>query len=78
MNITPASARAIFSGRGSFVLVNDRVPRTGASCARCSAKIESGYVRQPQTRLVYCSLSCFTGRGRMAITAILNRAKRAS
>lgn len=79
MNIKPTSARATrFSERASFVLVNDRVPRTGASCARCSAKIENGYVRQPQTRLVYCNLTCFTGRGRMAITSLLSRATRAS
>ena len=79
MNATRTSAHPTkVSGCASFVLVNDRVPRAGAVCARCSAQIENGYVRQPQTHLVYCNLTCFTGRGRMAITALLSRKRRAS
>ena len=43
----------------AFVLVNDRVPRAHANCAQCCARIERGYVRDPQTRLVYCDAECF-------------------
>jgi len=66
------------SGRLRFVLVNDRVPRLDANCTVCSAKIESGYVRDPQTRRVYCDAQCFAGRGRMSWTAFVNRPRRAS
>jgi thymidine kinase len=42
-----------------FVLVNDRVPRTGAYCSFCCQKIERTYVREPQTRVLYCDPQCF-------------------
>ena len=32
-----------------FVLVNNRVPRTGQYCALCGGLIEKGYVRDSQT-----------------------------
>jgi hypothetical protein len=79
MSANPTSAiQTRFPARPMFVLVNDRVPRTDTSCVRCSAKIAGGYVRQPQTRLLFCNLACFAGRGKMAISGIVNRARRAS
>jgi hypothetical protein len=79
MNTKPAAARPTSSSaRARFVLVRERVPRIDANCALCCAKIENGYVREPQTRLVYCNLACFAGHGKMAMTAIVNRARRAS
>jgi hypothetical protein len=79
MNTKPnAAGRTSFAARTRFVLVKDRVPRTDGTCARCSAKIESGYVREPQTRLVYCNLTCFTGHGKMAMSALVSRVRRAS
>ena len=44
-----------------FVLVNNRVPRTGQHCALCDGLIEKGYVRDSQTRLIYCDTQCFAG-----------------
>ena len=73
---SPTPARHTLRPR--FVLVNDRVPRMGANCVRCSAKIEQGYVREPHTGLIYCDAQCFTGRGKLAMTAFLNRARRVS
>jgi hypothetical protein len=64
--------------RTSFVLVNDRVPRTNANCALCCNKIEQGYVRKVQTRLVYCNLHCFCGHEKMATLAIEDRARKVS
>jgi hypothetical protein len=52
--------RGVLAHRITFVLVNDRVPRARANCALCCARIERGYVRQPQTHLVYCDAQCFT------------------
>jgi hypothetical protein len=79
MNANPPSARpARYSLQARFVLVNERVPRTDANCALCCGKLERGYVRNPQTRLVYCNLHCFTGHEKVAMAAIVDRARRAS
>jgi hypothetical protein len=55
--------RAVSPAR--FVLVNERIPRAQADCAMCCARIERGYVRDPQTRLVYCTPACFGDHERM-------------
>jgi hypothetical protein len=79
MNANPTPAGATGSSPGTrFVLVNDRVPRTDANCALCCAKIEKGYVRDPQTRLVYCNPYCFTGHEKVAMAVLVNRSRRAS
>jgi len=57
-----------------FVLVNDRVPRGEAYCALCCGKIEKGYVRESQTRLLYCDTQCFAGHA----IAIENRERKVS
>jgi len=44
-----------------FVLVNNRVPRTDQHCALCGGILEKGYIRDSQTRLIYCDTRCFTG-----------------
>jgi hypothetical protein len=78
MNANPTTAGPTRQSPARFVLVNNRIPRTDANCALCCAKIEAGYVREPQTRLVYCSPRCFAGHGKMAMTSFFNRARRAS
>jgi hypothetical protein len=64
--------------RTRFVLVNDRIPRTDASCAQCRAKIEVGYVREPRTSLLYCNIQCFTRQKKSVMIAIMNRVRRVS
>jgi hypothetical protein len=50
------------SHRGAkFILVNDRLPRTDKRCAVCGGIVEKGYVRDFQTRLIYCDTQCFAG-----------------
>lgn len=61
-----------------FVLVNNRVPRSDANCALCCKKIEQGYVRESQTRLVYCNPLCFSGHEKMAFLAVEDRARKMS
>jgi hypothetical protein len=79
MDANPTSAGPTsYALRPRFVLVNDRVPRTGANCALCRTKIEGGYVREPHTRLVYCDAQRFAGHRKMAVTAFVNRARRVS
>jgi hypothetical protein len=47
--------------RTTFVIVNDRLPRTDERCAMCGAIFDNGYVRDCQTRLIYCDAQCFPG-----------------
>jgi hypothetical protein len=63
--------RAVSAAR--FVLVNERIPRSQADCATCRARIERGYVRDPQTRDVYCNPACFGEHERMSMPAIVTR-----
>jgi hypothetical protein len=67
-----------FLHRTRFVLVNDRVPRTNGHCALCGRIIEKGYVRDSQTRLIYCDTQCFPGRSDMAMPDIKNRVRKVS
>jgi hypothetical protein len=64
--------------RTRFVLVNNRVPRAGEPCALCGGIVEQGYVRDSQTRLIYCDTQCFAGAGDMATTVIKSRERKAS
>ena len=79
MNASPPLAGPTrYSLQARFILVNERVPRTDANCALCCAKLERGYVRNPQTRLVYCNPHCFTGHEKLAMAVIVDRSRRAS
>ena len=67
-----------YPSRTRFVLVNDRTPRADAFCALCCEPIEQGYVREPQTRLLYCDVQCFAGHEKMAMLTIEKRARKVS
>jgi len=74
MSIFPLFASTwVPSHRTRFVLINDRVPRGGTKCALCRRKIEQGYVRESQTRLLYCNTQCAEMGG-----AIKNRTSKVS
>jgi len=53
---------AISHRRTRFIVVNDRLPRTDGCCAICGGILKKGYVRDSQTRLIYCDTQCFAGR----------------
>jgi len=55
-NLTFATGR--FPQRTRFVIVNNRMPRTGGHCAFCGGIIEKGYVRDTRTALTYCDTQC--------------------
>ena len=61
MIVDPSFPAGGFPNRTRFVLVNNRVPRSIQHCALCGGFIEEGYVRDSQTRLVYCDTRCFAG-----------------
>jgi len=65
--------RAVSAAPARFVLVNERIPRSHTSCAMCWAPIERGYVRDPQTRLVYCNVACFGEHARTSTPATMTR-----
>ena len=54
---------AISHRRTRFILVNDRLPHTDERCAMCGGILEKGYIRDSQTRLIYCETRCFEGGG---------------
>jgi hypothetical protein len=67
-----------FSQGIRFVLVNNRVPRTDERCALCGGFIKEGYVRDSQTRLIYCDTQCFAGWTHLATPVVKSRGRKAS
>jgi hypothetical protein len=61
-----------------FVLVNERSPRADASCAACRTRIDRGYVRDAQTRLLYCNAQCFADEARIGNPVRTRDARRVS
>ena len=59
-----------------FVLVNDRVPCLDQYCTLCGGIVEKSYVRDSQTRLIYCDTRCFAGGATMS--DIQNRGRKVS
>jgi hypothetical protein len=58
-----------------FVVVNNRVDQ---HCAVCGGLIEKGYVRDSQTRLIYCDTQCFAGWAHEAVRVVKNFGRKAS
>ena len=73
-----AFATGGFLHRTRFVLVNDCIPRMNGHCALCGGTIEKGYVRDFQTRLIYCDTQCFPEGADIATPIIKNRARKVS
>jgi len=67
-----------FSQGIRFVLVNNRVPRTDERCALCGGTVEHGYVRDSQTRLIYCDTQCFPGGTFRGMSATKNYKRKVS
>jgi hypothetical protein len=63
--------------RTRFVLVNGRVPRADEHCALCERIVEKTYVRDSQTRLIYCDTQCFAAAAHLAMRVIKNRTREA-
>jgi hypothetical protein len=61
-----------------FVLVNNRIPRTDQRCALCGGFIKKGYVRESQTRLIYCDTQCFAGWTHLATPVVKSRGRKVS
>jgi hypothetical protein len=64
--------------RTRFVLVNDRIPRSDEHCALCGEVVEKSYVRDSQTRLIYCDTQCFAGGASITMSGIRNRENKVS
>jgi hypothetical protein len=64
--------------RTRFVIVNDRVPRAKAICAICGRKIETGYVRESQTRLFYCDTKCVPEYAKLTMIPVKTHAREVS
>ena len=73
-----SSLRDVVGRAMRFVLVNERSPRAEAHCAACQTRIDRGYVRNPQTRLLYCDTACFAEHEWMSSPARTRDARRVS
>jgi hypothetical protein len=78
MSTNPGFAADRLPYRTRFVLVNNRVPRTDEHCALCGENVDKGYVRDSQTRLIYCDPQCFAGGSHMTKSLINDRARKVS
>jgi hypothetical protein len=79
MSMFPTFASTVAAPRRiKFVLVNDRVPREDTRCALCGRGIGKGYVRELQTRLLYCDTQCAAGHTKMAKLAVENATRKVS
>jgi hypothetical protein len=67
-----------FPHQTRFVLVNDRVPRTGRKCALCGNIVEKGYVRDAITRLIYCDTQCLSRRANTTKSVVIDYARKVS
>jgi hypothetical protein len=54
-------AFAIRHRRPRFILVNDRLPGRMSAAPCAAGSLEKGYIRDSQTRLIYCDTRCFAG-----------------
>jgi hypothetical protein len=61
-----------------FVVVNNRVPCADQHCAVCGGLIEKGYVRDLQTRLIYCDTQCFAGLAHETASGVKDHGRKAS
>jgi hypothetical protein len=75
-NLNVAFGRLPYPTR--FVLVNNRIPRTDQHCALCGGIIDRGYVRDSQTRLIYCDAQCFAAGSNMTMSPIEERGRKVS
>jgi hypothetical protein len=58
-----------------FVLVNDRLPRLQIRCVQCDQPIETNYLREIGTDLIYCNHICYTEDCHRAILLLEGRAR---
>jgi len=78
MSTDLTSTNCRFSQAIRFVVVNNRIPCTDQCCALCGGIIENGYVRDSQTRFVYCDSQCLAAWAQKPSCVIKNRGRKAS
>ena len=78
MSTDPSFAADPLPYRTRFVLVNNRVPRTDEHCALCGGIVEKSYVRDSQTRLIYCDTRCLAGGSHMTKSLSDDRGRKVS
>jgi hypothetical protein len=66
------------NSRARFVLVNGRVPRHGAFCALCGSGLVNGYIREQQTRRLFCDTWCIAEEARIAVVEAKKHSRKVS
>jgi hypothetical protein len=75
---TPPSELDLVPASAAPALLDDRVPRTDQRCALCSRIVDKGYVRDSQTRLIYCDTRCLLGGSHMTMSPLNGRSRKVS
>jgi hypothetical protein len=58
-----------------FVFVNGRTPRPQVCCVKCGQPIETSYLREIGTQLIYCNHNCYVDHCRSAFLLLDNLAR---
>jgi hypothetical protein len=58
-----------------FVLVNDRSLRPQVRCVKCDQRIETSYLRELGTDLIYCNHDCYAEHCQSAFLLLESRAR---
>jgi hypothetical protein len=58
-----------------FALVNDRLPRLQVCCVKCDQPIQTSYLREFGTDLIYCNHNCYAEHCQSAFLVLESRAK---
>ena len=58
-----------------FVLVSGRSPRSQSSCVMCGQGIETHYLREVGTHLIYCDHDCYAEHCKGAVLLLENQAR---
>jgi hypothetical protein len=61
-----------------FITVADRTPRAATFCALCCEPIDESYLREIQTRLIYCCAKHYFDHCKVAVALIEHRAREVS
>lgn len=76
--LTASASRSQREAGMRFILVNGSPAGDQAHCALCCEKIGDTYLREMQTRLLYCDSRCYRGHVAFSHLALEARAKKAS
>ena len=58
-----------------FIMVNGRTPCRQSLCLMCNRQIQTSYLREAGTHLIYCDHRCYADHCRSAVQLLENTAR---